>query len=120
MCQANISNNSNGYVVCVGDLGGLDTSALTEGAQLYLSSTTAGTYTTTKQLAPAHLVYIGVVTRAHPTQGQIEVKIQNGYELDEIHDVAISSVANNQGLFYEASTDLWKNKRIDFTLFIQL
>ena len=112
MCQANISNNSNGYVVCVGDLGGLDTSALTEGAQLYLSSTTAGTYTTTKQLAPAHLVYIGVVTRAHPTQGQIEVKIQNGYELDEIHDVAISSVANNQGLFYEASTDLWKNKSI--------
>ena len=112
MCQANISNNSNGYVVCVGDLGGLDTSALTEGAQLYLSSTTAGTYTTTKQLAPNHLVYIGVVTRAHPTQGQIEVKIQNGYELDEIHDVAISSLANNDGLFYEASTDLWKNKSI--------
>ena len=112
MCQANISNNSNGYVVCVGDLGGLDTSALTEGAQLYLSSTTAGTYTTTKQLAPNHLVYIGVVTRAHPTQGQIEVKIQNGYELDEIHDVAISSLANNDGLFYESSTDLWKNKSI--------
>jgi len=47
MCQANIANNSNGYVVCVGDITGLDTSALTEGAQLYLSSTTAGTYTTT-------------------------------------------------------------------------
>jgi hypothetical protein len=112
MCQANIANNSNGYVVCVGDITGLDTSALTEGAQLYLSSTTAGTYTTTKQLAPAHLVYIGIVTRAHPTQGQIEVKIQNGYELDEIHDVAISSVANNDGLFYESSTNLWKNKSI--------
>jgi hypothetical protein len=112
MVQANISNNANGYVVCVGDLGGLDTSGLTEGAQLYLSSTTAGTYTTTKQLAPAHLVYIGVVTRAHPTLGQIEVKIQNGYELDEIHDVAISSLTNNDGLFYESSTDLWKNKSI--------
>jgi hypothetical protein len=112
MCQANIANNSNGYVVCVGDLGGLDTSGLTEGNQLYLSSTTAGTYTTTKQLAPAHLVYIGVVTRAHPTLGQIEVKIQNGYELNEIHDVAISSLANNDGLFYESATDLWKNKSI--------
>lgn len=112
MCQANISNNSNGYVVCVGDITGLDTSALSEGVQLYLSSTTAGTYTTTKQLAPAHLVYIGVVTRSHPTQGQIEVKIQNGYELDEIHDVAISSVANNDGIFYESSTSLWKNKSI--------
>lgn len=112
MCQANIANNSNGYVVCVGDITGLDTSALSEGVQLYLSSTTAGTYTTTKQLAPAHLVYIGVVTRSHPTQGQIEVKIQNGYELDEIHDVAISSVANNDGIFYESSTSLWKNKSI--------
>jgi len=112
MCQANIANNANGYVVCVGDITGLDTSALTEGAQLYLSSTTAGTYTTTKQLAPAHLVYIGVITRSHPTQGQIEVKIQNGYELDEIHDVAISSVANNDGIFYESSTSLWKNKSI--------
>jgi hypothetical protein len=112
MCQADIANNSNGYVVCVGDITGLDTSALTEGAQLYLSSTTAGTYTTTKQLAPAHLVYIGIVTRAHPTLGQIEVKIQNGYELDEIHDVAISSVANNQGIFWESSTSLWKNKSI--------
>jgi hypothetical protein len=112
LAQADISNNSNGYVVCVGDLTGIDTSALTEGQQLYLSSTTAGTYTTTKQLAPAHLVYIGVVTRSHPTLGQIEVKIQNGYELDEIHDVAISSVANNDGLFYESSTSLWKNKSI--------
>lgn len=116
MLQADLANNSNGYVVCVGDIVGLDTSALTEGAQLYLSSTTAGAYTTTKQLAPAHLVYIGVVTRSHPTQGQIEVKIQNGYELDEIHDVAISSVANNQVLVYESATSLWKNKSISTVL----
>jgi hypothetical protein len=112
LCQTDIANNSNGNVVCVGDITGLDTSAFTEGAQLYLSSTTAGTYTSTKQLAPAHLVYVGVVTRSHPTQGQIEVKIQNGYELDEIHDVAISSKANNDGLFYESATSLWKNKTI--------
>jgi hypothetical protein len=112
LCQADIANNANGYVVCTGDIVGLDTSAISEGVQLYLSSTTAGTYTTTKQVAPAHLVYIGVVTRSHPTQGQIEVKIQNGYELDEIHDVLITSKANNDGLFYESSTSLWKNKSI--------
>ena len=116
LLQANIANNANGYVVCVGDLTGLDTSAISEGAQLYLSSTTAGTYTTTKQLAPAHLVYIGVVTRSHPTLGQIEVKIQNGYELDEIHDVAISSKVNNQFLVYESASDLWKNKSLGTVL----
>ena len=110
MLQADLANNSNGYVVCVGDIIGLDTSAITEGTQLYLSSTVAGAYTTTKQVAPAHLVYIGVVTRSHPTQGQIEVKIQNGYELDEIHDVLITSKANNQFLVYESASSLWKNK----------
>lgn len=112
LVQADITNNSNGYVVVTGDLIGVNTSAITEGSQLYLSSTTAGAYTTTKQLAPAHLVYIGVVTRSHASLGQIEVKIQNGYELDELHDVAISSKANNEVIVYESSTDLWKNKSI--------
>jgi hypothetical protein len=112
LCQTDIANNSNGNVVCVGDITGLDTSTFTEGVQLYLSSTTAGTYTSTKQLAPAHLVYVGIVTRSHPTLGQIEVKIQNGYELDEIHDVSISSLANNHTLVWESATSLWKNKTI--------
>lgn len=112
LLQADITNNSNGYVVVTGDLIGVNTSAIAEGSQLYLSSTTAGAYTTTKQLAPAHLVYIGVVSRSHATLGQIEVKIQNGYELDELHDVAISSKANNEVIVYESSTDLWKNKSI--------
>jgi hypothetical protein len=112
LVQTNIANNSNGNVVLVGSVIDLDTSAFTEGQQLYLSGVTAGVYTATKTLAPTHLVYVGVIARAHPTLGVIEVKIQNGYELDEIHDVSITSEANNQGLFYEASTDLWKNKSI--------
>ena len=112
LLQSNISNNGLGYCVIIGDLSGLDTSAFTEGDQLYLSGVTAGTYTATKILAPTHLVYVGKVTRSHPTQGQIEVGIQNGYELSEIHDVALSSEANNQVLTYETSTDLWKNKTI--------
>ena len=112
LCQANIANNAEGYVVLTGDLTGLDTSAFTEGQQLYLSPTTAGTYTATKQYAPNHLVYIGVITRAHPTLGQIEVKIQNGYELDELHNVSAQSPANNDGIFYNTTTSLWEKKSI--------
>jgi len=112
LLQSNISNNGVGYCVIIGDLTGLDTSAYTEGVQLYLSGVTAGTYTSTKTLAPTHLVYIGKVTRSHPTQGQIEVGIQNGYELEEIHDVAITSVADKQLLSYDLATDLWKNKSV--------
>jgi hypothetical protein len=114
LCQANIANNATGYVVIVGDLIGLNTSEFTEGDQLYLSGTVAGTYTATKVLAPIHLVYIGIITRSHPTLGQIEVKVQNGYELGELHNVQAPNgfSANNDGLFWEASTQLWKNKSI--------
>ena len=116
LCQANIANNATGYVVVMGDLIGLDTSAFTEGQQVYLSGTVAGAFTATKQFAPIHLVYIGVITRSHPTLGQIEVKIQNGYELDEIHDVSAQTPTNNDGLFYESSSNLWKNKSITTVL----
>lgn len=107
--QANIPNNKNGYVVVIGALDGLNTSAYSPGTQLYLSSTVAGEWTSTRQLAPAHLVYVAIVTRQHVNQGVIEVKIQNGYELDEIHDVQITSPTNGQTLIYDSSTSLWKN-----------
>jgi hypothetical protein len=107
-----ITNNNNGYVVVAGRISDLDTQAFTEGTQLYLSSTTAGTYTSTKQYAPNHLVYVGIVVRAHPTQGVIEVKIQNGYEMDELHNVAAQSPSNNDGIFYNTTTSLWEKKSI--------
>jgi hypothetical protein len=112
LIQADIPNNSNGYLVAFGDLDGLNTSAFAEGVQLYLSSTTAGTYTSVKQYAPNHLVYIGVVTRQHVNQGRIEVRIQNGYEMDELHDVAAQTPSNNDGLFYNSTNSLWENKSI--------
>lgn len=102
-----ITNNNNGYVVVAGRISDLDTQAYTEGTQLYLSPTTAGTFTSTKPYAPQHLVYVGIVVRAHPTQGVIEVKIQNGYELDEIHNVAAQSPSNGDILQYVSSTSLW-------------
>ena len=107
MVQADIPHNQNGYVVVIGVVSGLDTSTFTEGVQLYLSPTTAGTYTSTKPYAPNHLVYIGVVTRVHANQGTIEVKIQNGYEMDEIHDVSAQSPTNGDTLVYNSTTTLW-------------
>lgn len=105
--QSNITTNQNGYVVCIGDLEGLNTLDFTEGTQLYLSSTTAGEYTSTKQYAPAHLVYIGIVTRSHANQGRIEVNIQNGYEMDELHNVAAQNPNDGDILKYVSSTSLW-------------
>jgi hypothetical protein len=108
--KTTIANNAFGYVIVRGEVENLDTSALTEGDQLYLSPTVAGAYTTTKPTAPQHLVYVGIVIRSHPTLGTILVAVQNGYELGEIHDVSLGTLVNNDLLAYESSTDLWKNK----------
>ena len=104
-----IANNGFGYVIVRGECENLDTSAVAEGTQLYLSPTVAGAYTTTKPSAPQHLVYVGIVIRSHPTQGVILVAVQNGYELNELHDVAISSPTNGQVLKYNSTTGLWYN-----------
>jgi hypothetical protein len=109
MVAINIPNNTDGPVVHSGQCKNLNTVGVTEGVTLYLSPTVAGGYTTTKPSAPNHLVYVGTCTRAHPTQGTIEVTIVNGFELDELHNVAISSVANGQVIRYNSSTSLWNN-----------
>jgi hypothetical protein len=88
----------------------IDTSTLTEGATVWLSSTVAGGMTTTKPVAPAHTVQIGYCTRSHATQGSIFVTVQNGYEVDELHDVLIGTKVDGQVITYEASSGLWKNK----------
>ena len=115
LVKDNIDNNGFGFVVVFGKVGGLDTQALSEGQQLYLSPSVAGGYTTTKPYAPDHLVYIGIVTRSHPNQGTIEVRVQNGYELDEIHDVSAQNPNDGDVLQYVASTGLWtKTSSINF------
>jgi hypothetical protein len=112
LITANLANNSNGNVTLIGTITNIDTSAYTDGQQLYLSPTTAGTLTATKPYAPQHLVYMAVVEHAHPSQGKLFVKVQNGYEMDELHNVSAQSPANNDGLFYNTATSLWEKKSV--------
>jgi hypothetical protein len=72
-----------------------------------------------KPVAPAHMVYIGVVTRKQSNNGEIFVNIQNGFELNEIHDVLITAPkTDGQGLFLEtiSGNQLWVNKSISGVL----
>lgn len=115
MVTADITNNSNGYVTISGIVSGLDTSAYPDGTTLYLSGSTAGTYTGTKPYAPIHLVYVGVVTYSHPTQGSIQTRIQNGYELDELHNVSAQTPSNGQTIVYNSATSLWENNTVSLT-----
>lgn len=106
VCAENIAAGQAGMVLCQGVQDGLDLSAYTAGDTLYLGAT-AGTLTATKPYAPNHLVYIGVVERANAGNGRLYVRVQNGYELDELHNVSAQSPSNGQTLIYNATTSLW-------------
>jgi hypothetical protein len=111
-----IANNQEGFITTSGLLRGVNTTGSlqsetwADGDILYLSGTTAGRITNIKPTAPIHLIVIGYVVYSHITQGTIYVKVDNGYELNELHNVYINGVADKNLLAYESSTSLWKNK----------
>jgi hypothetical protein len=107
-----IADASNGFVAIQGIVHGLNTNSFTEGDVLYLSPTTAGNLTNIKPVAPQHAVVVGYVAKKSATDGHILMHVQNGYELDELHNVVIASEVNNDALIYESSSQLWKNKTL--------
>ena len=87
--------NGIGAIITEGLLSGINTGTATAGQSVWLSSTTGGFVFNAPPAKPAHSVYLGVVTRAHATNGEILIKVQNGYELNELHDVNAGSPADN-------------------------
>lgn len=111
----NIANGAEGFVTTFGIVRGLNTSAYAEGTALWLS-TTAGEFTTTMPTQPNHGVFIGYCIRQHATSGQIFVNIQNGYEIQELHNVLITNVQDEDILAYDSTTGLWKNVPVPVSL----
>jgi len=115
MMTADLANNSNGNVTIIGLISDIDTSAFTDGEQLYLSGSTAGGLTATKPYAPTHLVYVGIVEYSHAVHGKIFVKVQNGYELEELHNVSAQSPTTGQTIVYNSSTSLWEKNTVSLS-----
>ena len=108
---ADIPNNSDGFVAVNGTLHNLNLNSFTAGDMLWLSNTAGNYVANTPPAEPSHAVFIGYVVRAHPNEGRMVIAIQNGYELDELHGVEITSPATNDYLYY-ASDGLWKNRQL--------
>ena len=108
-----IANDAVGWVVTSGEVSNLDTSAYSIGDRLWLG-TTAGSVTTTPPSEPNHTVFIGTVTRSQNVNGRVLYAIQNGYELNELHGVEITSEADNNILMYDGATSLWKNNTLAY------
>ncbi len=118
VCET-IATNQEGFIQTVGQLlninttGSLQGETWADGDVLYLSPTTAGALTNIKPTgATGHIVVLGYVEYSHASNGSIYIKVMNGWELDELHNVYINGVANNEVLTYDSATSLWKNKTI--------
>lgn len=115
--SSSIAANQKGIIITQGLLDGLSilpTSTWADGDAVYLGAT-AGTITKVKPFAPNHLVYLGMVTTAsNGSAGRMYVKVQNGYELQELHNVQAQSPALKDTLWYDSgvSPGQWKTASI--------
>jgi hypothetical protein len=107
-----MSPNDFGYVITEGKLSGIDTSTATDGQSVWLSGTAGGRVYGSPPSEPAHSVFLGVVTKANASTGEIFVKVQNGYEIDELHDVSAGSPSDGDLIQYVSSTGLWTKKSL--------
>jgi len=106
-----IANGAEGFVTTFGFVRGINTSAFTAGAPIYLSQT-AGQFTATRPSAPAHTVALGWVIKVNASSGEVFVNINNGWELDELHNVLITSPTSGNTLIYDSVAGVWKNANI--------
>jgi len=113
LLNATVAVNGFADVVQIGRLSGLNTIGAVVGDPVWLGTNGNLIYgLTNKPYAPAHLVFIGVVTRVNANNGEIFITVQNGFELKEIHDVDIITNVpiNGDVLGYDGT--LWVNKTI--------
>jgi uncharacterized protein (TIGR02145 family) len=104
-----IDNNDTGFVFVSGYVHGIKTDTFTTGQALWLSSN--GNITNIPPQTPLHSVFVGYAIN-QKINGTVFVKIQNGYELDELHDVKITSPTERDVLMYDSTLKYWVNKAI--------
>ena len=115
VCET-IATNQEGFIMTVGQLleinttGSLQGETWADGDVLYLSPTTPGALTNVKPNGSnGHIVVMGYVEYSHAVHGKIYVKIMNGWELDELHNVYIDTPTTWQVLRYNGTSSLWVN-----------
>lgn len=107
VADESIASGAEGFVATFGVVHNIDTSSFIEGSGLWLSASTSGALTMTRPVAPNHGVFVGWCLNAHPSAGRIFVEVQNGLELEELHDVNISSPASGNLIQYDGT--VWRN-----------
>ena len=106
-----VTGGTKGFITTFGLVRGLPDSQftnVTEGTVVYLSATTPGAFTSTPPAAPNHRVVVGFCVRKQSNNNELFVKVQTGYDVDELCDVDASTPASGDVLTYDGS--VWKNE----------
>jgi hypothetical protein len=116
LAAENILAGEEGFVITHGTLRGLNlpTSAgWVEGSFLWVDPNVPGGFTQTKPQAPDHSVAIGYLVRAHQAQGSVYVNMENGRELDDLHNVRITgnTLVDGQVISWDDTQGVWVNSQ---------
>lgn len=104
-----ITTGALGYVMTEGVLRGIDTSNFISGQLIYLGAT--GSIIGSAPQAPLHTVRLGQVVRQQSNNGSVYVKINNGYEIGELHDVRDTTTTSSYGDLLVKSGSVWTNSK---------
>lgn len=112
LIETNLAVNGQGYVITEGLLAGLNTNGATPGDPVWLGVDGNLIFgLLNKPVAPAHLVFIGIVTRAQQNNGEIFVKVQNGFEVEELHNVVLTNKSAGDTIVWNGGN--WINRNIN-------
>ena len=109
IAKETILDGSEGYVITEGVIAGIDTTNYISGQLIYLGAT--GSITGSAPMAPFHAVRLGEVVRHQSNNGSIYVRIDNGYELGELHDVKDTTTTSSFGDLLIKSGSVWTNSK---------
>jgi hypothetical protein len=102
-----LTDGEDGYVISFGKIRQVNTDTFAAGAILYPSPTVAGVWTDVEPVAPYIDMPIGFCINSHVNNGTIAIRVASGYNLSELHDVAITSPVDKSSLYY--SGGLWRD-----------
>lgn len=108
-----LNPNTLGYVITEGALEGFDTSSGAAGDPMWLGPTGQILYGTgNKPYGLNNLVYLGVVLRSQSVNGKVYVQVQNGFEVEELHNVYALNPSNKDTLLYNSASGAWFARQI--------
>jgi hypothetical protein len=113
LIESTVTTNGQAYVITEGLLAGLNTNGASPGDPVWLGVNGNLIFgLANKPKAPDHLVFIGVVTRAQQNNGEIFVRPQNGFELEELHNLVLTDVQDGDAVVWDSTTNKWINYAI--------